>query len=530
MKKIYYILVATVLIFAACSDDSKDEAFTNLSIENMPAASYMAANDSTFSLWVDLLKYTELYSTLNLNKDYTCFVPDNKAMESFLQKKGISDIEQLDKTEALNLVKYHTIQEKKYTTSNFSDGMLPDSTASGDYLSLEIREGGFDAMYVNGEARISSFNIETTNAVIHVLESVLTPVVGTIVDKLDTDYSIMKDLLEQTGYVDSLNTVYKNGVKSRYTLFVVPDEVFQNKGINSVNSLAGYLGETGNDYKSIGNKVNQYAAYHILSSTMAFSDLNDQLELGSPKNIATLDKSQLINCSLQGDNQDFYLNYNSETNSGVEITKKNVNCKNGVIHVVNDIMPVVVPAATKVIWDLTDYKEVADLCADYQKENMTETVETYFSYDAYPECYRALRGPSSYRYVLVGKDEEMYKNAVNHDYLYLNLSTYGWIEMVTPTIIAGKYKVSVEHFNLSSKTVQGKLSMILDGDYVGGQFTTYGNSSSKSSRISAKLGEVEFTESTSHIVRFLAGDSYPSYLDCVTFEPVKEKEPEEPKK
>ena len=112
----------------------------------MPAASYMEANSSTYSLWVDLLNYTGLFNTVNLKMDYTCFVPDNDAMSAFLQKKGISSVQGLNKEEAANLVRYHTIASLQYTSSDFSDGMFPDSTASGDYLSLDMRDGGLEAM------------------------------------------------------------------------------------------------------------------------------------------------------------------------------------------------------------------------------------------------------------------------------------------------------------------------------------------------------------------------------------------------
>lgn len=73
-------------------------------------------------------------------------------------------------------MRYHTIASHQYTSSDFSDGMFPDSTASGDYLSLDMRDGGLEAMYINNEARIKRLNTMTTNAVIHTLESVLTPV------------------------------------------------------------------------------------------------------------------------------------------------------------------------------------------------------------------------------------------------------------------------------------------------------------------------------------------------------------------
>ncbi len=101
---------------------------------------------------------------------------------------------------------------------------------------------GFQAFYINDEARIKELNITATNAVIHLLESVLTPVTGTIVDNLDENYTLMLDLLNKTGYEKLLSSIYMNGVKYRYTLFAVPDDVFAEAGINSVASLGCLFG------------------------------------------------------------------------------------------------------------------------------------------------------------------------------------------------------------------------------------------------------------------------------------------------
>lgn len=212
MKRVVILLAAAfTLMWGACSDPYADQVFKDT--DKMPAASFMEANEDVYSLWVDLLKYTGLFNTVNLNMDYTCFVPDNEAMHKYLQAKGKSSVRELDMEEASNLVRYHTIASKQYTTSDFPDGMFPDSTASGDYLSLEMREGGFQAFYINDEARIKELNITATNAVIHLLESVLTPVTGTIVDNLDENYTLMLDLLNKTGYEKLLSSIYMNGVK-----------------------------------------------------------------------------------------------------------------------------------------------------------------------------------------------------------------------------------------------------------------------------------------------------------------------------
>lgn len=518
MKRVVILLtVVATLLWGACSDPYADQVFKDT--DKMPAANFMEANGSAYASWVELLKYTGLFNTVNLAMDYTCFVPDNEAMQKYLQVKGKSSVQELDKAEAINLVRYHMIAKKQYTTSDFPDGMFPDSTASGDYLTLEMREGGFNAFYVNGEVRIKRSNVSTTNATIHVLEGVLTPVVGTIVGNLDSDkYSLMLDLLNKTGYEKPLNSIYQDGKKYRYTLFAVPDGVFAKANITDIASLAGYLGESNTDYAEETNKVNRFVGYHIANSAYSFADMNTDIDNNKSKNISMMASNTLMSLGMA--NETFYLNYNAETKQGTGITQKNLNCKNGVIHVVDGLLDIVVPKATTVKWDLTDYPEVGALCDKYQLANLSEKYDYSLSYDIL-SCYMLSGGlGSNYWYYLANKNEVMYK-AVNHDVLGLQLYKYGWIQLQSPMIIAGKYKVSLAHYNMAFKTKEGRWSLIIDGEYVGGQVTTCGDSPSKSTYLTTTVGEVVFTESVPHTVRLLAGDDMYSYLDCLIFEPIK---------
>lgn len=524
MKKLSNILIGTLLLLfaVACSDPYAEERFSNM--EDLPAASYMNApeNAETFSLWVELLNHTGLFNTLNLSADYTCFVPVNKAMQNFLNSKGLSSVSELDNEEAVRLVKYHTILKKKYQTSDFSDGMFPDSTATGDYLSIEFRDGGLSSTYVNGESLILELNISVTNAVIHTLDKVLTPVTGSIYSKLDDSYSIMRDALDLVGF-DFLNQL---GGFYRYTLFAVPDAVYKahNPSITSAQELAQYLGAD-TDYQvdntiNMDNKLVQYLSYHTMLSATSFSSLISGVERGVAKNVGVLANSQLINVSLLEETNSFYLNYDKETGTGAQITIKNINCKNGVMHVIDDIMVVKTPPATKVQWDVADDPLLAAICANYQKENLSVTSTTHFTeLDVLP--YLSLRGPSSFYYYVANKNNAEYYKAKNKDFLVLSMGAYGWIQMESPTIIAGKYKVYIEHLNVSGSALAGKISLIVDGEYVGKQISTRGANKTTDKFTKAEIGEIEFTESKTHTVRLLSGDQYISYIDCITFEPIK---------
>ena len=138
--------------------------------------------------------------------------------------------------------------------------------------------------------------------------------------------------------------------------------------------------------------------------------------------------------------------------------------------------------------------------------------------------YRWLSVPESKNgltYELSGKNESVKIKALNADYLILSLGTFGWVEMQSPAIIAGKYAVYLEHFNPKANEAGGKLMFILDGNYLGNEVTTSGaNKTTDQYLTNTKIGEVTFTATGSHTIRILAGDTKNAYLDCITFSPM----------
>jgi len=528
MNKKLSIFILLIVTLFSCKDPYADSAYSSASVV-LPAASYLEQTDSlNVNLWVDLLKYTDLYNTLNLQADYTCFVPNNAAMQAYLSKKGVTSVQDLNMDEAKTLVRYHTIKGAKYSSVDFSEGMIPDTTATGDYLSSSFSsEGG--AIQLNMEATVLN-TIQVTNAYIHIINTVLTPVTETLWDKLQApEYSIFKQAIEATGFDSMLNTIVKSEInqygyivqrKYRYTLFAVENGTFNADAITDLTSLVGLL-KAGNDYTSTQNELYKFVAYHLLNQQVSYSDLSlfaDGDKVRS-KNVNTMATNQLLN--IKDISGILYINYNATTTSGVKLLQLNRNCKNGVMHVVDSWMPVKSPAPTKIQWELTAYPELASIIPNYRVASGSTTY-SYYSTSGFA-CYKTLTVPESksgLSYLLANKNESVLKKAIYSDYLVLSLGMFGWVEMQSPAIVAGKYNVYIEHFNPKGVEKLGKLSFILDGNYVGSQVTTSGASKTSDQFLKTVIGQVEFTETNTHKLRILAGDATNSDLDCLTFEPI----------
>ncbi len=528
MKKTYYLILWSVLLFA-CKDPNLDQVYTD-NISNFPASTYMA-NDSTLSvsLWVDLLKHAQMFNTLNLQANYTIFVPDNNAVKAYLSAKGINNVNQIAVEEAKLLVRFHTISGTKYSAVSFTEGLMPDSTASGDFLSTTFMgEGGH--VLVNEEGIITK-TVQVTNAYIHILNKVLSPVTETIWDKLQNpEFSIMREAFTLTGFSERLNTIVTTETtgtgtvvsrKFRYTLFAVPNHVFQAAGINNARELATYLG-AGTDYLDHTNSLHRFMAYRLLNQQYSFAELSNFAETDKvrSRNYNTVAVNQLINISEVA--KTIFINWNNTNKTGVKLIRLNQNCKNGVIHHIDGLLPVQSPAPTTVRWELTDFPELSYI-SFYRKAAGSSTQQRLIN-QGDVVCYKWMSVPESkigLTYELSNKNDAVKMRALNGDYLILSLGTFGWVEMNSPTIIAGRYSVFIEHFNPKGNELGGRLMFIIDGQYVGSQVSTTGaNRTTDQYLTTTRVGEVTFTETVPHKIRILAGDNASTYLDCIRFVPM----------
>jgi uncharacterized surface protein with fasciclin (FAS1) repeats len=525
MKKFIIILIISIGGLYACVDPYAANSSYLKDTSSLPVASYLDQTDSlNVSTWVQLLKYTDLYNTMNLAANYTCFVPDNNAMQAYLTKKGVSKVTDLNFEDAKTLVKYHTIQGVLYSSVSFEEGIISDTTATGDYLATSFSEIG-GAVRINSEATITK-TFKANNGYIHIVNSTLTPVTETIWDKLQsTNYTIFRQAIQATGYSNMLNTIVTNinsiNYKYHYTLFVVSDSVYKANNIKDFNTLKDSL-KAGSDFTALTNKLNLYVGYHLLNQQQAYSSLAyfTLTDSKRSKNYSTMATDQLINVSEV--NKMLYINYNSTQKLGVKFLSINRNCKNGVVHVVDGVMPVQIPKATTITWEFTDYSVMSSLLSKYRISGLSTTFTQQLTPYLF-SCYKWLSIPDTkpgLYYVIANKNDATPYKAVNYDYLRLNLGTYGWVEMTTPTIIAGTYKVTLGHYNPLATQAQGKIWFIVDGTYLGSQIATQGASKTANQYLNTTaVGTITFTTSIKHTIRILAADNYTSDIDCLIFTP-----------
>lgn len=319
------IILATGLAgaFTSCSDDIIPENRYTFTGETI--ASHLEARPE-YSRFCEVLSKAKIGSegagsllkTLSTYGSYTCFAPNNEAIDKFLTEqysiyKGeLSEEEFIDST-SVEIAKNHIV-ERAYLTTDLKPGAFPQTTLNHRYMNVEFKqEEGADrfSTILNNTSRIVIPDIQCENGIVNAIDAVLSPsneVIGDLVG-LHSEFSIFTEALKKTAWDEKLTDYvldpdyenqyagkvstkhptyegenfaelpYVSTKLQKYTIFVETDSLFKANGINNVDDLIEKVANKWygseyydvvdyNDYSSPNNPLNRFVAYHILNCGM----------------------------------------------------------------------------------------------------------------------------------------------------------------------------------------------------------------------------------------------------------------------
>jgi len=324
---LYFVFGFMVALSAvSCSEDIDPSSLYTFTGETI--ASQLALEPERFSSYITMLDKTHpsdkspssILSLLSARGHYTCFVPTNKAMQTYLDSLyliGIinsADADCVPDSVARQVVFNSIIDhsgDNPYATYDMQNGVLGKPCMSERFLSINFSnsQDGMKEIWVNSKSRIIEENIETQNGYIHVVDKVINPsssTVGDLIGEADNTHiftSLMKltgfdkkvtpykdetyDLREEAGaYTKGQSTDARWGYypSHRYygfTVFVEPDTIFEQNGITDAATLKEWLKDNGyypdadysDNYTNEENAVNQFVGYHILPEKLPWNKL-----------------------------------------------------------------------------------------------------------------------------------------------------------------------------------------------------------------------------------------------------------------
>lgn len=156
----------------------------------------IALSNDDFSILVSALQKAELVETLQGDGPFTVFAPTNAAFEKLLGELGVTAEELLAQPDLAKVLTYHVVPGK-VMAADLKDGMMAE-TVNGEEVKFDLSG---DPM-VN-ESMITDTDIEATNGVVHVIDTVLVP----------SNFKLQAVDMEE-------DTVAKTGVESNTTIII----------------------------------------------------------------------------------------------------------------------------------------------------------------------------------------------------------------------------------------------------------------------------------------------------------------------
>lgn len=337
-KCLYALLIIVPFCLTSCNnDDIPDESYYTFTGETL--GQYLENRPEEYSEFSKVLKRCKLKeegstleSLMNAYGSFTCFAPDNEAMEKYLHRYGIESVEQMTDSAISVIARMHIINSALstvYETKNFST-KLPDQNMYNKTVYIANNSVTVsDANYiVNETGTIIEKDLLVHNGVIHKIDSVLEPSDLKLDGFLEKypEYSLFREAVDLTNIGTRLNTEPEDrnfipaegftdidGNSSAitpqfryfyFTCFIETNEVFSNAGINTLQDMQDSArvwfqrayadnptvldaGLTSN-WEDPENYFNRFVAYHFVNKKIDRQDFmyyNTAMNTGYLKNM-----------------------------------------------------------------------------------------------------------------------------------------------------------------------------------------------------------------------------------------------------
>ena len=283
-------------------------------------------------------------SFLNGADTYTIFLPNDEAVDAISEEFGDPDISQFDMLYFADLpdALRYSIVEGVYMAEDLQDGQLL-MTVYGQNLTVSENSGSF----MVDDATIVSTNYTADNGVIHIIDKTLAPSglpamsVWDVV-KDSENHQIFEDAIDIAGFKTKLrkqSEIVGNppNWEGPFTVFAPTDA--------AIEAFAQSAGMTTNEllYSSI---IDDLVAKHIVESRNLSADISNNQTL------------------LNADGEYLLMTVNNDGIfvDGIQITVTDVLAYNGVVHVIDAVLPVDIPSpeGTCGTWTLYMFDDEGD--------------------------------------------------------------------------------------------------------------------------------------------------------------------------
>jgi uncharacterized surface protein with fasciclin (FAS1) repeats len=464
-------LISAAAIWSSCRDTLEGQTF--LTSEDMMMDDYIVQHDASMSKFLDIVDRAEFRGMLHAYGIYTCFAPVNEAVDEYLQQLGKSSVADLTPEACADIVKYHVVRHSgegedvvAFMSSDFIDGRLGNPNMLAKYLTTRtVQQGDKTVIQVNRVANILERDIYAANGYIHKIDKVLTPPENTCGQQIaalpEAEYSLFKQVMRQTGWIDSLNL---QGEGLWYSVFLQSNASFAAVGISTVAELIQYLkDEAKYSDKTDDELLAIYAAYHCVSGLYYIADLSMVSALQS------LAPNQAITVKLKRDTllvNEYGTSGSDGYEQGVAINKASeytdYSCSNGVLTDMYGYIGPKVRGAMAVYWDVAEQPELVSN-SRFRKSSISNSLDELQSWSELKFTLASGQKVITIDYDFRSSYVKEYQ-LVNQDALSINWYRLASLEFTLPMLTPGTYNVWVGFRRANADNCRVRATLVQEGE------------------------------------------------------------------
>ena len=301
------LFMAFSFLIVSCGDDDNVEVKT---------IAETAVETEQLSILVEALERADLVSVLDGTTNFTVFAPTNEAFNNFLTQNGLNSLDDIP-TDVLTQVLLNHVVTGTQISSTLNTGYYTTNAteaSTGNAINMYINTS--NGVTINGSASVTTVDINASNGVVHLVDSVIA--LPTVVDfaVADSNFSVLVQALTRSDLPTNFVSVLSS--EGPFTVFAPTNEAFVD--------LLTELGITGLEDIDAAT-LDAVLKYHVAGNANVLSSM-----LSDDMSVMTLADEGF---TVDLDNGAEIIDNN---NRRVEIFITDVQASNGVIHVINKVL------------------------------------------------------------------------------------------------------------------------------------------------------------------------------------------------
>jgi uncharacterized surface protein with fasciclin (FAS1) repeats len=277
----------------------------------------IAAEDGRFTTLVAAVQAAGLAETLSGEGPFTVFAPTDEAFAALPEGTVDNLLLPENKQQLTDILLYHVVPGKVMAEDAIAlDGQMADTALEGQQIAIKVDMGN---VYLNENSQVIITDIEASNGVIHVIDSVLLPPSGEaeagmetmdIVDTAVADgrFTTLVAAVQAAELVDTLKS------EGPFTVFAPTDDAFAALPEGTLDTLL---------MPENKQQLTDILLYHVVPGKVMADDV---VGLTSAPTVLGKDASVTV------EDGKVFLNEN------VEVIITDIETSNGVIHVIDTVL------------------------------------------------------------------------------------------------------------------------------------------------------------------------------------------------